>query len=677
MAKSTIGVSAQQLLSRASELHQAGKLKRAEKEYREYLALRPDDPDALMRFGVLRAQQKEFASAASLFKRSIDIAPDSPPAHYNLGRAQLELGSFEDAVASLEAALELAPGRVETHNNLANALREIGRYDDAVAHYEKALQINPRQSEVAYNLGLVCRHLYRMDEAVKYLALAARLDPEDPTIHFNLAEMLYRTSQPLLAVKAYSKVVELAPDHASALSRLALCKRQSAEWSDLDAVEKSVVERVRRRPGADGTFVSPFALAAMSDDPALILECARGTASSIAARAKAARLRRVKYTHDCIRVAYVAGDYREHATSYLIADLIEIHDRSRFEVYGISFGPEEDSPMRRRMSQAFDTFIDVRQLSPMETTRVMRQHEIDIAVDLVGFNQFQRMEIFALRPAPIQVNYLGWPGTTGARFMDYIMADPIVIPDESRQYFEEAVVQLPECYQSNDRKRAAASRAPTRAECGLPDRGVVFCCFNNIYKISPQVFEDWLAITKSVDGSVLWLLDDSPEASKALRAEMSRRGMSPDRLVLSPRLPLAEHLARHCHADIFLDTFPYNAHTTTSDALFMGVPVVTRVGRSFQSRVAASLLTAAGVPELVTESNEAFRDLAIALATDAGRREQYKLQLVQNRESMILFDTDRLRQHIEHAYMTMNARLQRGEAPVSFRVEPVTSPHAA
>jgi predicted O-linked N-acetylglucosamine transferase (SPINDLY family) len=325
--------------------------------------------------------------------------------------------------------------------------------------------------------------------------------------------------------------------------------------------------------------------------------------------------------------------------------------------------------MRRRMEQACDVFVDARHMTAATTAALMRERRIAIAIDLVGYNQFERMEIFAHRAAPVQAGYLGWPGTTGARFIDYIIADRHVVPEAHRGHFSEAVVQLPDCYQSNDRSRRAADKAPSRADCGLPRQGFVFCCFNNTAKISPSTFDAWARIVSAVPGSVLWLLDDNPAASANLKREAEARGLGPDRIVLSPRLPMPQHLARHACADLFLDSLPYNAHTTASDALWMGVPVVTCSGRTFQARVAGSLLHAVGLPELITTSVADFEALASALAGDPARLAQIRQKLQANRLQSPLYDTDRLRRHIECAYETMWQLHGKGQAPRAIVVE--------
>jgi predicted O-linked N-acetylglucosamine transferase (SPINDLY family) len=374
------------------------------------------------------------------------------------------------------------------------------------------------------------------------------------------------------------------------------------------------------------------------------------------------------YAHDRIRIAYLSADLHDHATAHLMAGLFEMHDKSRFETTAVSFGPDDRSDLRRRLKNSFEHFLDVRADSDQAVAELVRQREIDIAVDLKGFSQNARPGIFARRAAPVQVNYLGYPGNLGADYFDYIIADETIIPDDRRQFYSEQVVWLPDSYQANDSQRQIAATTPTREQCGLPGTGFVFCCFNNTIKIMPEMFDIWMRLLTDVDGSVLWLIDGNATASANLRREAERRGVSAARLIFAPRVALAEHLARHRNADLFLDIVPCNAHTTASDALWAGVPVLTYLGGTFAGRVAASLLKAAGLPELVATSLEQYEAMALALARDPGRLASIKEKLARNRGTCPLFNTRRFTRHIEAAYVTMWEQSQRGQRPSGFAV---------
>ena len=376
------------------------------------------------------------------------------------------------------------------------------------------------------------------------------------------------------------------------------------------------------------------------------------------------------WRHDKVRVAYLSADFRRHAVAHQIAELFERHDRSRFEIIGVSFGVDDKSEMRKRLIAAFDQFYDVRRKSDEEVAKLIHDLQVDIAIDLMGYTKDSRPGIFAYRPAPIQASYFGFSGTMGAEFIDYIIADKTVAPFEHQPFYTEKIVHLPDCYLVNDTKRNIAQRTPTRQEAGLPEKGFIFCCFNNNWKITPDVFGVWMRLLHSIDGSVLWLLGDNESAQRNLGKEARGRGIDPTRLVFASRLPLDEHMARHRLADLFLDTLPYNAHTTASDALWAGLPVLTCEGTAFAGRVAASLLYAVGLPELVTHSLEDYEALALRLAEDPSLLQGYRNRLATNRLTHPLFDTDRFRRHIEAAYMTMWELWQRGEQPRSFSVEP-------
>jgi protein O-GlcNAc transferase len=412
---------------------------------------------------------------------------------------------------------------------------------------------------------------------------------------------------------------------------------------------------------------SPFSFLGVSDNAADQLACARTRAGAL--RAPSAPLwSGERYEHDRIRVAYLSPDFREHAVSYLTAGLFEQHDRKRFEVVALSFGPDDGSPTRRRLAAAFDRFIDARGIDDREAAAMLRRLEIDIAVDLAGPMRDSRPGILALRPAPVQVNYLGYPGTTGEDCIDYIIADDFVIPEQSKVFYSEKVVWLPDTYQANDSKRPDPGPAPSRDDAGLPGDAFVFCCFCNSYKITPSTFDAWMRLLRRVDGSVLWLLQRNAATDANLRREARERGVAPERLIFAPHVAYAQYLARYAAADLFLDTFPFNAGTTASDALWAGLPVLTLPGESFASRMAGSLLRAAGVPELIAESDAAYEELAARLATDAQPLADIRRRLGRAPRASALFDTARFCRNLEAAYVAMWERRRRGEAPESFAV---------
>jgi predicted O-linked N-acetylglucosamine transferase (SPINDLY family) len=430
----------------------------------------------------------------------------------------------------------------------------------------------------------------------------------------------------------------------------------------------------RLRAGvADARPVSyPFQLLAWCGSPGVQHACARNYVADKCPPFPAPIWRGERYAHQRIRVAYLSSDFRDHPVMVLAAGLFEHHDRTRFETTAVSFGLDKPNPMRERLRAPFDRFVDAHAMSDEEVAKLLRELEIDIAVDLNGFTDGSRPNVFARKAVPVQVNYLGYAGTLGREDYDYIVADRFVIPEESQTHYSEKVVCLPDTYMVNDAGRRISERALSRAEAGLPEQGFVFCCFNNSYKITPEVFDIWMRLLKEIDGSVLWLSLTNSSAPKNLRREAERRGIAADRLVFASRVASNEdHLARLRHADLFVDTTPYNAHATSCDALWAGVPVLTCAGESFASRVAGSLLSAVGLPELITGSLADYEALALKLARDPALLAALRQKLARNRDNHPLFDTARFTRHMEAAYTVMWERVQRGEPPRSFAVAPI------
>jgi predicted O-linked N-acetylglucosamine transferase (SPINDLY family) len=414
--------------------------------------------------------------------------------------------------------------------------------------------------------------------------------------------------------------------------------------------------------------VNPFFLLPLCDSPTLQQRAAVRWVSAQCPSDAAVVPIATRHHAAPIHIGYFSADYHEHATSYLIAQLLELHDRSRFRVSCISFGPPSEGAMRKRLVAGCDDFIDVRGQSDASIALLARSRGIDIAVDLKGFTQDNRIGIFAHRAAPLQVNFLGYPGTMGAPFIDYIIADPVVIPESLQHLYTEKIIRLPHSYQVNDAARAIAAVSVTRSELNLPHTGFVFCCFNNAYKILPAMFDRWMRILSRVDGSVLWLLGDNPGMIHNLQREAAARGIAPERLIFADRIDVPHHLARHRAADLFIDTLPCNAHTTGSDALWAGVPLLTCAGDSFAARVAASLLRAIGLPELIAETPERYEEMAIHYARHPDLLSDIRRRLNQNRLTEPLFDTPRYCRDLEAALAGIYGRQQAGDPPNNLRI---------
>jgi predicted O-linked N-acetylglucosamine transferase (SPINDLY family) len=554
--------------------------------------------------------------------------------------------------------------RLQNLRQAATARYRNGEFEAAAQLMGEALKLDPNSPELWSNRGTALVAAKQPEAALTSFSRALELNPGFLGAIANRAHVLFELQRYAEAIPDYQALLARDPGHPYSAGNLVFCRLQCCDWAHLETDRRTIVARLR----LGQRVVPPVLSVALLDSAADQMGAAQIVARDRFPPAPAL-WRGESYRHDRIRVAYVSADFHAHATAALTAGVFEAHDRGRFETVAISFGRDDESAMRKRLERAFDRFIDMRGKSDMEIARAIRELEIDIAVDLKGYTSDARPAVFSSRPAPLQVNYLGFPGTMGAPFIDYLIADPIVVPNAQKAFYAEKIVWLPDTYQPNDRSRDVADVPVDRVRAGLPPSGVVFCCFNNSYKIQPQIFDAWMRLLKGVEESVLWLLEDNAAATRNLQREAAARGVDPARLVLAPRAPLPEHLARHTLADLFLDTLPYNAHTTASDALWMGVPIVTCKGNTFAGRVAASVLHAAGLLELATESLEDYETLALRLARDPAALANIKTKLVARRGTTPLFDVVRFTRHLEAAYVTMHERRLRGLAPEGFAVD--------
>jgi protein O-GlcNAc transferase len=672
--------------------HRAGRLTQAGAIYRQILQNDSNHPDALHFLGVIALQEGNSEAAVELIGKAIRANPSDPVCYINLGNALKKQGKLDAAADSYHKALARKPEAAEAHFNLGVTLRAQGRPDLAVEHFHKALLFKPDFAGARSNLGLALQDIEQLDNAIARHRWVVQLHPDFAETHNNLGNLLQKNNclpeaetaylralalQPdfveayanlggLLhetrrmpeACAAYLRVLELRPEHPFALGMYLRCKMCSCNWEGFD----DIAQKLLRGVDAGKAISSPFDLLTIPSSAAQQRRSAEIWVPPYLPETAPPVNFNKKRAHGKIRLGYFSSDFYNHATTHLMAGMIEQHDRSKFEVIGLSFGTRPNDEMRQRISAAFDRFIDVHHLSDQEIAALARALEIDIAVDLNGLCGDARTSVFALRPAPIQVNYLGYPGTMGASYIDYLIADPTLIPSDQQQNYSEKIAYLPDTYQVNDSQRRIAERQFTRAEVGLPDEGFVFCCFNSNYKITPVIFDNWIQLLREVDGSVLWLLGDDIPAQN-LQNEAKKRGIAPQRLVFAPRMELPDHLARHRLADLFLDTFYYNAHTTASDALWAGLPVLTYLGDTFAARVAASLLNAVGLPELITRSHAEYRALAVELATHPEKLASIKQRLATNRTTHPLFDTALFTRHIESAYTLMWERHQQSLPP--------------
>jgi len=658
---------AEALSDRGLTLHELKRFDEALASYDRALTVRPDFAEALYNRGNTLQDLKRFEEALASYDRALTLRPDYAEALSNRGLTLQELKRFEQALASYDRALSLRPDYAEALSNRGVTLQDLKRFEEALASYDRALSLRPDYVDALNNRGNALGKLYRLEEALASYDRALTVRPDYVDALYNCGNALKQLRRLDDALASYDRLLAIKADHAHAFSGAADCVMRLCDWDRRTRFAADLSAHVSGKK----SIVAPFVLLGYSGDPALQLQCAVNFIDNKIPLPLPPFWSGQTWRHDKLRVAYLSPDFRSHAVAFLTAELFELHDRSRFEIIGVSFGVDDRSEMRKRLVAAFDEFHDVRSNSDREVAKLLNDRQVNIAVDLAGYTQDSRPGIFAHRPVPIQVNYLGFPATMGADFIDYIIADAMVVPVERQPYYAERVVYLPDCYQVNDTKRKLAERTPTRQEMELPEHAFVFCCFNNNWKITPEIFDIWMRLLHQVEGSVLWLLGDNEGAERSLRKEAQRRGIDASRLVFAGRLPPAEHLARHRLADLFLDTLPYNSHTTASDALWVGLPVLTCKGEAFAGRVAASLLQAAGIPELITSNLEDYQTLALKLARDPALLAEIKAKLVRNRDTCPLFNTERFARHIEVAYTTMWETWQRGEVPKSFSVEPI------
>ncbi len=719
-------------LQQALAAHKSGRLDQAAQLYRDVLRGNPNDVEALTMLGDVCLQTGQWQNGERHLAEALRIDPDSIAARYlhgrtmqklarpaeavadfntvlrhdrtrldalvNRGVAFLALQRPADALRDFEAASRLEPDRFEVLVNRGSALSELGRYEEALECYDRALASNPVSFEAWNYRGTALAKMFRYEEALASYESALKLRPQDIGALSNCGNVLTALSRFQEALNCYDAVLAREPHHENALfcriyplNQLGRqkdavsasetfarvypdrpfardgklrAKTTMCEWHGLDDLISHIARDVRSGKPA----IEPHSFLMVSNSSADNLTCAR---SWVEHKKLSAVLDRPagRVGGGKIKLAYLSADFRDHATAHLMAGVFEQHDKGRFETYAISFGMDLRDDMRARLERAFDRFIDVRNKSDRQVAGMLAGMNVDIAVDLKGYTNEARPGIFTLRPAPVQINYLGFPGTLAMPAIDYIIADSVLIPEGDEAFFSEAVVRLPHSYQPADSARPISKTELTRAGAGLPERGFVFCSFNHQQKILPAMFDVWMRVLTAVPGSVLWLWCDNSTAMKNLKSEAERRQVAGDRLVFAPRMNQREHLARQSLGDLFLDTLPCCAHTTASDALWAGLPVLTCKGDTFAGRVAASVLRAAGVPELVTSSLDDYEALAVGLAQNPANLAAIKTKLAGNRGTAPLFDTRGFTRTLESAYLEMRRRHQRGEKPAGFSVE--------
>ena len=617
-------------------------------------------PDrSLLMQGIDLQNAGQLDQAQAVFEFYLSHFPNDGIALYSLAVLLMGRHGPERALEVVERGIRVAPGFAPIWYAHASVLHRMGRRDAALASYDRALEVKPDYVEAMINSGTLLRETLQHLPALERFNRALAINPDNQNALSNCAVMLTEFKRPLEAIAMFDRLLKINPDFEWGIGSICYERMHICDWSHFDADVATILAGIEAgKPSAKSLGVM-----AITDSAAVHHRCAETFADLRYPVRHAPLWSGERYKHDRIRIAYVSPDLREHPVGHLMAGIFERHDKSRFETIAISIGVNDNSRLRQRMLATFDHFIDARMMESRRIAEIMREMEVDVAIDLAGFTSDSRSEVFAMRPAPAQVNYLGYPGTMGTKYMDYIVADRHVIPPEHRKFYNEQVVYLPDAYLPAASGLKIADRTPTRAECGLPEEGVVFCSFNHDYKIAPHVFAVWMRLLREVPGSVLWLMSRNPLSQENLRREASQRGVDPDRLVFAQRVPRVEdHLARYRQADLFLDTHPYNAHTTCADALMSGLPVVTCMGGAFPSRVAGSLLHAAGVPELVTTSLADYEALALQLARDPQRLARLKARLIATQPTNALCDADGFCRNLEAIYTSMWRQTQLGGA---------------
>jgi predicted O-linked N-acetylglucosamine transferase (SPINDLY family) len=652
------------LFKHAVQSFQQGKLDDSARAFRQLLRKEPRHLPSLNILAIVLTTQKKYQEAEGYLQTALKLNSSSDATFYNYGIVLKALGRPEEALQRFSQALALNPGNADSWNNRGTVRNDLGDYRAAIEDFDKAIALDPSSAAAIFNKSKSLTRLKRHAEALATNDQALAMKPDLAEAWFGRGMILHELQRHQEAATAHATALAIDPKLPFLKGSLLHQKMLTCDWADVGRLTREIETDI----AAGNPAAEPFGWQGVARSERSLQRCAEiySTKMFPAGPASPAVLRPAPDSR--IRIGYLSGEFRQQATSLLLVGVLEHHDSGRFDILAIDNGWDDGSETRRRIEQAVPRRIDIAELNDAQALQAIRESGIDVLVNLNGYFGQGRTRLFAQRAAPLQVNYLGYPGTLGASYMDYILADRHVIPESHRAFYSEKVVYLPDCYQANDRNKSIAAKPFDRQQCGLPAQGVVFCCFNNAYKITPEVFDCWMKILKSVEHSVLWLLEDSSAAAANLRREAEARGVAADRLVFAGRMPLPEHLARHRCADLFLDTLPYNAHTTASDALWAGLPVLTCQGETFAGRVAASLLHNLNLPELIAATMEEYVEMAIEFATNPARSAAIRQKLADNRLAAPLFDTGRLTTHLEAAYTAMVERHRSGLAPDHFVV---------
>ena len=654
---------AEAYLNMGNALNNQIKLVEAVKAYNKAISLKPNYSQAYLNMGNALKNQGELERAIESYNKALVINPGYAEVYYNMGIALADQGKLVEAVDAFNKALAIKPDYADAYYNMGVTFQDQGKLEEAIDACNKALAINPDYGEAYCNMGNTLKEQGKLDEAIEAYNKAIAIKPDYADAYYNMGVTLQDQGKLVEAIDAYNKALDIKPDYESARVQKLHQKAHICDWNSMTA-DRTLIPKL----GTTNNHVSPFALLSLEDAPERHLIRSEIYAAATYPNKPLPRHVRVSKKPKRLQVGYFSADFHNFPGMHLMIGLLEQHDRKKFEITAFSYGPDSSDEMRNRIVNAVDHFVDIKTADVNIVNQLAKQKKIDIAIHRNGYTKNSRTELFSSRIAPIQINYLGYPGTLGARFIDYIVADPILIPVNKRQYYSEKIIYLPNTYQPTDNRRVISNKTMKRENMGLPNQGFVFCCFNNNYKISPAEFDIWMRLLNNVEGSVLWLLKSNELATQNLKQQAESRGISADRVIFAERLPQAEHLARQRLADLFLDTFNYNAHTTTSDALWAGLPVVTKMGQGFAARVAGSLLAAVGLPELITLNEEDYEALILELATNPTKLAKIKEKLVINRLTQPLFNTELYTRHLENGYQQAYQNYLDGNSPQTITV---------
>ena len=618
----------------------------------------PNVPFLFNLIGACYKSLGQLKAAAQMFETAVGIKPDYAEALKNLGITLDDLGQLDGAVKCFEKAIIADTNYVDAHYNLAITLKKLGLLDAAVKSYENVLAINPNFAQAHNNLGNVFKSLGKNHAAVDCYKKAIAINPNFAEAYSNLGNVLRNLNYREKALECFLRAYELKPNMDFLFGDILNSTMHLCFWDGLQELEEELIQKIKNNE----RVIAPFPLLPLIDDPALLRSNTEVFVSKVHPKSYVLPKIENHPKHQKIRIGYFSADFRKHPGAYLTAELYEVHNRSHFEIHAFSFGPDTNDEMNLRIKAGVDHFHDVHSMTHKEIAELARSLEIDIAVDLTGHTAEARTDVFAMSAAPIQLSYIGYLGTMGADYYDYLVADPIMIPKESQKYYVEKIVYLPS-FQVNDSKDLPPDITLTRKDVGLPDKGFVFCCFNNTYKFTPTTFDSWARILKAVDDSVLIIFANNELSKANLTKEIKKRDIDSDRLIFGDSVSRPEYLARFRVADLFLDTQPYNAGTTASDALRMGLPLLTLKGQSFNSREAASILNSVNLSELITNSPEEYESLAIELATNPEKMKAIKDKLASNLSTAPLYDTKLFTKNLESAYTQMYEKYHNGLEP--------------